>query len=88
MNYPVDTPSQAKAVLRALRRSRGLSQTQVGESMGLSQKRIARIEAAPGRASFDQITKLVSLLGGQMVIEVVDSDQPTTKTTKTGGGKW
>ncbi len=88
MNYPVDTPSAAKAVIRALRRSRGLSQTQLGERMGLSQKRIARIEAAPGRAGFDQVTKLISVLGGRMVIEVIDPNQSPKKTTKTAKDDW
>ena len=88
MNYPVDTPPQAKAVLRALRHSHGLSQAQVGESMGLSQKRIARIEAAPGRASFDQITKLVAVLGGRMVIESTDTHPSPKRTTKASKDKW
>ena len=38
----------------------------------MSQKRIARIEAAPGRTSLDQISRLVALLGGQVVIEYQD----------------
>ena len=44
MNYPLDTPAQAQAVLKALRAAQGLSQAQVGELMGVNQKRIARIE--------------------------------------------
>ena len=56
--------------------------------MGLSQKRIARIEAAPGRAGFDQVTKLISVLGGRMVIEVIDPNQSPKKTTKTAKDDW
>ena len=51
MNYPLDTPAQAQAVLKALRAAQGLSQAQVGELMGVNQKRIARIEATPGSTS-------------------------------------
>ena len=69
MHFPIDTPAQARAVLRALRQTRGLSQAQAGQLLGLSQKRIARIEAAPGRISMDQLAKLVALLGGRIVIE-------------------
>lgn len=72
MPYPINTSAQARAVLRALRQARGLSQVQVGQLLGVSQKRVARIESAPDRTSFDQITKLVALLGGRVVIEDAD----------------
>ena len=77
MNYPIDTPAQARAVLRALRHDRSLSQAEVGRLLGVSQKRVARIEAAPDRTSLDQIAKLVALLGGRVVIE--DTAQATPK---------
>jgi len=77
MNYPINTSAQARAVLRALRQARGLSQAQVGQLLGVSQKRVARIESAPDRTSFDQITKLVALLGGRVVIE--DTGQVSRK---------
>lgn len=86
MNYPIDTPTQAQAVLRALRRARGLSQAQVGQLLGVSQKRVARIEAAPDRTSLDQIAKLVSLLGGRVVIE--DLNQPSPKNPKSARAGW
>src|SRR6266849_2597017 len=62
MNYPVTTPLQLRAVLRALRQSRNLSQAEVGELLGVNQKRVARIENAPGVTSFDQISRLVAAL--------------------------
>jgi HTH-type transcriptional regulator/antitoxin HipB len=71
MNYPVDTPIQLRAVLRALRQSRRLTQTELGTLLGVSQKRIARIEAAPDVTSFDQISRLVSAMGGRLVVEDV-----------------
>lgn len=69
MNYAVTTPAQLRTVLRALRDSRGLSQAQLGALLGVSQRRIAAIEAAPGRASFDQLSRLVAALGGRLVID-------------------
>ena len=69
MNYPINTPGQARAVIKSLRAAKGLSQTQVGMLMGVSQKRIARIETAPERTSLAQVAKLVALLGGHLVIE-------------------
>jgi len=86
MNYPINTSAQARAVLRALRQARGLSQAQVGQLLGVSQKRVARIESAPDRTSFDQITKLVALLGGRVVIE--DTGQVARKKPNPTPGGW
>lgn len=77
MNYPIDTHARARAVLRALRQARGLSQSEVGRLLGVNQKRVARIEASPDRTSLDQIAKLVALLGGRVVIEA--AGQATSK---------
>lgn len=67
--YPVDTPQQLRTILRTLRQSRGLTQTQLGQMLGVSQKRIARIEATPEVTAFDQISRMVSAMGCRLVIE-------------------
>ncbi|MBA3772660.1 MAG: helix-turn-helix transcriptional regulator [Ramlibacter sp.] len=67
--YPVDTPQQLRTILRTLRQSRGLTQAQLGQMLGVSQKRIARIEAAPEVTAFDQIARMVSAMGCRLVIE-------------------
>lgn len=73
MNYPVSTPQQLGPVLRGMRRARGLTQAQVGQLLNVNQKRVARIEGAPGVTSFDQISRLVSSLGGRFVIEMKEA---------------
>lgn len=82
MNYPVSTSAQLSAVLRGLRQTRSLSQAQAGELLGVNQKRVARIENAPGVTSFDQIARLVSALGGRIVIEA--ATPPATASVKKG----
>jgi HTH-type transcriptional regulator / antitoxin HipB len=67
--YPVDTPQQLRAILRSLRQSRGLTQAQLGEMLGVNQKRIARIEAAPEVTAFDQIARMVAAMGYRLVVE-------------------
>jgi HTH-type transcriptional regulator/antitoxin HipB len=76
MNFPVATPSQLCAVLRALRHSRALSQAQVGRMLGVNQKRVAMIERSPSITSFAQISRLVSALGGRLVIELIPPTTP------------
>jgi HTH-type transcriptional regulator/antitoxin HipB len=78
MYYPINTSVQLRAVLQALRQSRNLSQEEVGHLLGVNQKRVARIESAPGVTSFDQIARLVTALGARLVIETPDTKQPTT----------
>lgn len=57
--------------LRGLRVARGLSQRELGLLLGVNQKRVARIEAAPELASLGQVRRLLTLLGARM--EIVDS---------------
>lgn len=78
MNAPVSTPAQLQAILRAMRTSRGLSQAELGRLIGVSQRRIAAIEASPGRASFDQLSKIIALLGGQLSVGDLESGTAQT----------
>ena len=82
MNYPVSTSLQLRAVLRALRQIRNLTQAETGQLLGVNQKRVARIENAPGLTSFDQITRLVNALGGRMVIEIPEPAPVTSDQSK------
>ena len=83
MDYPVTTSGQLRTVLRALRQTQHLSQTQAGLRLGVSQKRLARIEANPGVTGFDQIARLVSALGGRLVIAI----PPARRTAKPAKAK-
>jgi len=80
MNYPVDTPLKLRAVLKSLRKSRGLTQAQLGAKLGLSQKRVAGIEKNPQVTSIDQISRIVGLLGARLVVEELDHDDRSQKS--------
>lgn len=71
MPYPIQTPSQLSSHLRALRIERGLSQAALGAILGLSQTRIARIEADPLSVSAGQLLRILSALGMRMTLELV-----------------
>ena len=83
MTYPVDTPVQLRAVLRALRQTRSLTQEQAGKLLGVNQRRAAKIEGNPGVTSFAQISRLVSALGGRLLIEIRDAPGQTATRAKT-----
>lgn len=61
--YPIRFPAQLRPHLRALRKKRSLTQAQLGELVGVSQARIAEIEANPGVVNFEQMLQLLSALG-------------------------
>ena len=67
--YAVDTPQQLRTILRSLRQASGLTQAQLGERLGVTQKRIARIEAAPEVTAYDQIARMVTAMGYRLLIE-------------------
>src|SRR5258708_36164247 len=85
MQYQVDNQTQLRAVLRALRQTRDLSQADLGQAVGVNQKRIARIETVPGVTGFDQISRIVAALGGHIVIETGADLAPKTPSAKTAG---
>jgi len=87
MNYPVDTSVQLRAVLRALRRKRALTQEQAGNLLGVNQRRAAKIEGNPEVTGFGQISRLVTALGGRIVIEVADSPATSTSTAAAANTK-
>jgi len=68
MDYPIQSPGQLSAHLRSLRKSRGLSQVQLGAALGVGQTRIARIEGDPTAVSVEQFLALLGTLGVQMVL--------------------
>jgi transcriptional regulator with XRE-family HTH domain len=61
--YPVRFPAQMRQHLRALRKKRGLTQANVATLIGVSQARVAEIEANPGLVSFEQLMQFLSALG-------------------------
>ena len=68
MDYPIQSAVQLSAHLRALRKSRGLNQAQLGAVLGVGQTRITRIERAPTTVSVEQFLDLLGALGVQMVL--------------------
>ena len=81
--YPVDTPQQLRTILRSMRQASGLTQAQLGEKIGVTQKRIARIEAAPEVTAFDQIARMVAAMGYRLMI-----DEPSKYRVSEPGPTW
>ncbi|MEJ5989720.1 helix-turn-helix domain-containing protein [Ramlibacter sp. PS3R-8] len=54
--------------LKSLRKLRGLTQAELGQLLGLSQARVAVMEARPGSLTLDQLLRLLNALGADMLI--------------------
>jgi HTH-type transcriptional regulator / antitoxin HipB len=80
MDYPILSPVQLSAHLRALRKARGLSQAQLGAVLGVGQTRITRIEHDPTAISVDQLLGLLGALGVQMVLRPTGSQLKPVRT--------
>jgi HTH-type transcriptional regulator/antitoxin HipB len=76
MDYPIQSPTQLATHLRALRKARGLSQQQLGEQVGLSQSRVARIEANPGSVSVEQFLAVLAALRTSVLLRPLDDAAP------------
>lgn len=81
MDYPIQTAAQLSAHIKSLRKARGLSQTQLGQLLGLGQVRIADIEKSPGTISVDQLIKILQALDTRLVLQQL-ADRASTITQK------
>jgi HTH-type transcriptional regulator/antitoxin HipB len=61
--------SQLGVVLQSARKSLKLTQAQLGERLGLSQRRVSELERAPGTLSVDQLMALCAQLGLQLTVQ-------------------
>lgn len=76
--HVIAIPSQLGPVLRALRRSRGLTQKAFGERLGVSRQAVSELEKAPERAAFDRLHRACAILGVEIILR-------PRETTRDGG---
>lgn len=86
--HQLQSSAQLSLYLRSLRRSRRLTQQEVGERMGVSKMRISKIESDPGSVSLGQLIKLLNVLGARAVLEVKDIDAGTQHEKSAPRGEW
>lgn len=77
-DFIISISTQLREHLRALRKQRGLTQAQLGEKTGVSQARIAEIEANPGVVNFDQLQHVLSILGASLRLHMEGDNSPAS----------
>lgn len=78
MEYPVRTLHQLRPVLQGFRKSKGLTQAQLAARLGISQQSYAKLEAAPAKASFERLFRVLQLLRVELALRPIDQEKPAT----------
>lgn len=77
------TASQLGVVLQGARKSQKLTQAQLAERLGLSQRRVSELEREPGTLSVDQLLAMCAQLGLQLSVQPRDKT-PLVNAPQTG----
>ena len=68
MEYKIAIAQQLSALLKSMRKTSGMTQEELGKRLGVSQRRVAAIEANPESARFERILQILSELDADMMI--------------------
>lgn len=85
MDHPLQLASQLGRHLKSLRKSRGLTQAQLGALLGVGQVRVAAIEKNPASVSLDQLLRLLAALNAQLVLR---SGGDEGRASSSARGEW
>lgn len=66
--FPVKIPSHLRPILVGFRKTKGFTQRDVSEKLGVSQQTYARLEANPSSASFERLFKVFTILGVEIIL--------------------
>jgi HTH-type transcriptional regulator / antitoxin HipB len=71
--YPLQAANQLSHHIKSLRKARGLTQTALGDRIGVKQVRMADIENNPSAVSLDQLLQVLHALDARLLL--VDTHQ-------------
>ena len=69
MEYRIAIAQQLGGLLTSLRKARRITQKQLGESLGMSQRMVAKLEAYPENASFERVLHALSAMEVDLVLK-------------------
>jgi len=73
MEYKIAIAQQLSPLLKNMRKQSGLTQQDLGEKLGVSQRRVAAIEEKAESVRFERILQILSELDADLVIRKRDS---------------
>jgi HTH-type transcriptional regulator / antitoxin HipB len=66
--FPIQASAQFSVHIKSLRKARGLTQTALGQRIGVKQVRMADIEKNPGAVSLDQLLQVLHALDARLLL--------------------
>jgi len=82
MDYRVAIASQLSSLIKNIRKQRGITQSELGVKLGISQRSVAQFEARPEKASFQRVLSVLSALDIDLVLK--ERKQATTNRHVSG----
>lgn len=86
--FPLQSAAQFALYVRSLRRSKGLTQRELGERIGVTGARISEIEKDPGAVGLTQALRLLHVLGARAVLDVNEGGSKPGAGTSAWPGEW
>ncbi len=77
--FVIRTPQQLGPVLQGYRKSQSLTQADVGQTVGLPQSEISRLELDASNASLSRVFKLLAALDLELVVRSRDKNAPRSE---------
>jgi len=75
-DYVIRTSAQLGPVLQGYRKTRALTQAQVGQAIGSPQAEISKLELDPSSASLARVVKLLAVLDLELVVRPRGKNTP------------
>ena len=75
MEYRIAIDQQLTTLLKSLRKQRKLSQKELGERLGMSQRMIAKLEAHPEASGFGRVFQALNALGVDLILRERDAKE-------------
>lgn len=85
MDYRIAIASQLSNILKSLRKQSGMTQGELGQKLGISQRSVAQFEAQPEKAKFERVLRVLSALDADLVIRERESPSPSKRAK---GDEW
>lgn len=86
-DYAIASEEQLRAYLRALRETRGMTQQELADRLGVSRPRVSKIERSPGDVTMANLLPVLTALGVQLTIHD-PSRQGKQPAIPTPQGSW
>ncbi|WP_353268233.1 helix-turn-helix domain-containing protein [Gemmatimonas sp.] len=67
-DYPIGSGDQLRAYLKALRKTRGMTQQDLADRLGVTRPRVWKIEQSPGDVTLANLLAVLTALGVELSI--------------------